>query len=405
MSNIVKMHGDLRHEEHIIITQRDYDSFMERYPVVATHLSAMLITRTPLFIGYSLSDPDFENIRRVVRARLGAFERMAYVVQFDVSSDLVENALEQKLHIISLDGTASNSRDNVLSRFFGQIQTQLDTKAGIGLRNSRPDLFEDIATDLVQTAVASSTQSALIETTSRLCFVMMPFGGKRSDELYRLSIATAARDNGLTALRADECDDRWIHHGANSECLFQQSRICVADLTGSNPNVMFEVGYAQAIAKPLVMIVAEGAQLPFDIAHQRVVQYGEDPCSPLATLSAGAIALALSDERLSEASRLLELGEYRAAIATTAVVLEHKFRQMLSGHIPGEPARTGLGQLVKLARRRRLIDAEVEESLMAAVKVRNSAVHEVIQPTRRDAQRVLTAVRRALDKVEDPGKS
>ena len=69
-SSIVKMHGDLRHEEHIIITQKDYEHFMDRYPVVATHLSAMLITRTPLFIGYSLSDPDFENVRRVVRSRL-----------------------------------------------------------------------------------------------------------------------------------------------------------------------------------------------------------------------------------------------------------------------------------------------------------------------------------------------
>ena len=58
-SSIIKMHGDLRHEEHIVVTKNDYDTFMERYPVVATHLSAMLITRTPLFLGYSLSDPGF----------------------------------------------------------------------------------------------------------------------------------------------------------------------------------------------------------------------------------------------------------------------------------------------------------------------------------------------------------
>ncbi len=68
-ASIVKMHGDLRHEEHIVITQNDYDGFLTRYPVVATHLSAMLITRTPLFIGYSLSDPDFNSIRRVVKDR------------------------------------------------------------------------------------------------------------------------------------------------------------------------------------------------------------------------------------------------------------------------------------------------------------------------------------------------
>src|SRR5262245_20907493 len=117
ISNIVKMHGDLRHEEHIIITKRDYDEFMDRYPVVATHLSAMLITRTPLFIGYSLSDPDFENIRRVVRARLGAFERMAYVIQFDVTPEQVERALEARIHIVSLSSGADTSRDEILAAF------------------------------------------------------------------------------------------------------------------------------------------------------------------------------------------------------------------------------------------------------------------------------------------------
>lgn len=84
-TNIVKMHGDLRHEEHMVATNEDYDSYLSNYPVIATHLSAMLITRTALFIGYSLSDPDFQNIRNIVRSRLGKFERMAYIIQFNVS--------------------------------------------------------------------------------------------------------------------------------------------------------------------------------------------------------------------------------------------------------------------------------------------------------------------------------
>ena len=88
-SSVVKMHGDLRHEENIVVTKKDYDEFMTKYPVVATHLSAMLITRTPLYIGYSLSDPDFLHIQEVVRSRLGEFERMSYVLVFD-SSDLAK---------------------------------------------------------------------------------------------------------------------------------------------------------------------------------------------------------------------------------------------------------------------------------------------------------------------------
>jgi hypothetical protein len=78
----------------------------------------MLITRTPLFIGYSLSDPDFSKIREVVRSRLGKFERMAYMIQFDVSDEDVEAGLREKLHIISLNSEAAASRDEVLAEFF-----------------------------------------------------------------------------------------------------------------------------------------------------------------------------------------------------------------------------------------------------------------------------------------------
>src|ERR1022692_2568922 len=137
-SSIVKMHGDLRHEEHIIATQNDYDGFLSKYPVVATHLSAMLITRTPLFIGYSLSDPDFNKIREVVKSRLGDFERMSYVVQFDVSPEEIEASLTDRIHIISLS-TGTASRDSVLATCFDEILAQLDTHSGVSLRTSRPD--------------------------------------------------------------------------------------------------------------------------------------------------------------------------------------------------------------------------------------------------------------------------
>jgi hypothetical protein len=96
-TNIVKMHGDLRHEEHVVITQEDYDRFLDRYPVISTHLSAMLITRTALFLGYSLTDPDFTHIREVVRSRLGKFQRMSYLIQFNQSKKKIEKMLNEHL--------------------------------------------------------------------------------------------------------------------------------------------------------------------------------------------------------------------------------------------------------------------------------------------------------------------
>jgi hypothetical protein len=393
-SNIVKMHGDLRHEEHIIVTQRDYESYMERYPVVATHLSAMLITRTPMFLGYSLSDPDFENIRKIVRSRLGVFERMAYVIQFDVEPKAVEAALDERLHIISLNTSSGTTRSDVLASFFSDIQTQLDAKGGANLRSSRPDLFEDVETEIVQSAVQTPQQSPLIETTSRLCFVMMPFG-KRFDEVYRMLISPAVTGNGMTTLRADEiAGSGFIIEQIRTA--IQQSRLCIADLTGANPNVLYEVGYTQAAGKPLVLLAEEGSQLPFDIAHVRVIFYGSD-LEAAQSLLRRAISVVLSSSRLQEAIRLLELKQYRGAIAAGAVVLEQRLREAIAQRPPEKFARMGLGQMLRVAVRRKLVDPILAAQLADVVSIRNRAVHDLTELTEGEAQFVLDVVSEVLN--------
>lgn len=399
-SSIIKMHGDLRHEEHIIVTQDDYDSFMNRYPVVATHLSAMLITRTPLFLGYSLTDPDFENIRKVVRSRLGVFERMAYIVQFDINEQDVETALDKKLHIISLNTSSSMSRDEALTEFLSDIQIQLDTKMGARLRDSRPDIFEELDKDVVKKAAQTPSHSSVIETTSRLCFVMMPFS-ERFDNIYRLLIAPVVMDNGLTVLRADEmAGPGFIVEQIRTAV--QQSRLCIADLTGANPNVLYEVGYAQAIGKPLVFIAEEASQLPFDIAHQRVILYGQ-ALNTAKPMIQKAISIVLSTSRLEEAVRLFDLAEYRGAITAGAVVLEQRLRDALSVRSSGRIAPMSLGKMLHIAIEQKIIANELATELKEVITLRNSSVHSVVEPSKQDAQFVLDVIRKVLQVLPDRG--
>jgi hypothetical protein len=385
-SNIVKMHGDLRHEEHIVVTQKDYDEFLDRYPVIATHLSAMLITRTPLFIGYSLSDPDFGNVRKVVRERLGRFERMAYVVQFDTDPAAIEAALEQHLHIISLDG--SMGYDAALEAFFNEIQQQLDTRAALDLRTSRPDMFEPLEAEVVRHVTQEPDQSSLVESTSRMAFVMMPMGPK-SDRVYRSLLAPVLEESGLKALRADEIQGTGFII-EQIRAAIQQSRICIADITGANPNVLYEIGYAEAAGKPIVLIAEAGADLPFDVAAQRVLFYGpelDDATSGLKLM----IRFALSDELLEEADRLLRAGHGNAAIATAAVVLEQDLRSRLARWRPRGLDRMGLGELVRRMEGRKGVDSGKLAQLKDVVSIRNQAVHG-LEPLPLDSARFVVQV-------------
>jgi hypothetical protein len=54
-----------------------------------------------------------------------------------------------------------------------------------------------------------------------------------------------------------------------------QSEIVIAEITPANPNVFYELGYAQALGKPTILLAQRGGTLPFDIRSFRVVYYDD----------------------------------------------------------------------------------------------------------------------------------
>jgi len=51
------------------------------------------------------------------------------------------------------------------------------------------------------------------------------------------------------------------------------ARVLVAELTGRNPNVLYELGLAHALRKPVVLISSNEDDVPFDVRHVRVIYY------------------------------------------------------------------------------------------------------------------------------------
>jgi tetratricopeptide (TPR) repeat protein len=112
----------------------------------------------------------------------------------------------------------------------------------------------------------------------RTCFVISPIGEKdsdtrkRSDDLYDLIVQPALEKYDFEIVRADKLSSVASITTEIVE-LVQDSDLCVIDITGHNPNVMYECGRRHETGKPYIMVAQEKEKLPFDINTIRTVFY------------------------------------------------------------------------------------------------------------------------------------
>jgi len=128
-------------------------------------------------------------------------------------------------------------------------------------------------------AMAASEASAAPITTQPTearkfldtCFVLMPFGDW-FDRYYKEIYSAAIKDAGFEPMRADGI----FNTGAVMEQIWTQindADVLLAELTGKNPNVFYELGLAHARRKPVVFVSGNLDDVPFDLRHLRVVLY------------------------------------------------------------------------------------------------------------------------------------
>lgn len=109
------------------------------------------------------------------------------------------------------------------------------------------------------------------------CFFISPIGTEgsldrsRSDQVMNHIVAPAAEALGLTVVRADQISEPGhITLQVIEHCL--HAKAAVADLTGSNPNVFYELGIRHTAELPVVQISSPGT-IPFDLAQVRTISY------------------------------------------------------------------------------------------------------------------------------------
>lgn len=119
-----------------------------------------------------------------------------------------------------------------------------------------------------------SSKNVKKDSNTDSCFVIMPFGSY-FDSYYIDIYKKAILNVGLVPNRADDLyrsstivQDIWN--------FTKEAKVILADLTGKNPNVFYELGLAHALVKPAILITNTIEDVPFDLRALRIITFDKN---------------------------------------------------------------------------------------------------------------------------------
>jgi hypothetical protein len=158
-----------------------------------------------------------------------------------------------------------------------------------GLFSSNPDagivsseeLGEFVNKEVVQAPKTRKRKLPKVEPKpSEHVFAAMPFA-PQYDDTFEVAMKPATLELETDCLRVD-------HEYFSGDIVVEMKRLIkssiavIADLSESRPNVLYELGFAEALGKPSVQICSTDLkQLPFDVRNNNTLKYTMGQCSRL----------------------------------------------------------------------------------------------------------------------------
>jgi len=102
-------------------------------------------------------------------------------------------------------------------------------------------------------------------------FVLMPIGSD-FDDIYQDGIKAACLSAGADCERVDEqiFVENILERVHNQ---IAKADIIISEMTGRNPNVLYETGYAHALKKQIIFLTQNANDIPFDLNHYPHIVY------------------------------------------------------------------------------------------------------------------------------------
>jgi uncharacterized protein YutE (UPF0331/DUF86 family) len=388
---LLKLHGDLRHPSRLIVTEADYDGFLSRYPLLATYLSNQLITKTAIFIGYSLDDPDFRQIWHVVSERLGRTRRMAYTIAVNARPADVARFERRGVKVINLPGAREKYGD-VLAATFKELREYL----------------RDNVINVSKVTEEQPLRELLLprDATTRLCFFSLPL---ELLPFYRERVFPVVEDAGFVPVTADDVVTPGDNISAKLDTLIDRSAVMVVELTSAWTLAEYRMALArikgaeadlgQRKQLHLIVVVTDQEQVPASAKGFPVLtrpnKLTDDSDGFIADLNGilRRIAAETGIERQAEPKRLFDAKEYRAAVISAMTLLEATLRERLNkSPWPQVRRPMSMRSLIDHAVEQNIIQPALRTQIDSWIRLRNEVVHSSIAIGKAQAREMIDGV-------------
>jgi hypothetical protein len=198
----------------------------------------------------SKSAPDAASVAMTIHgAGYGLDEREAFSAQLAG----VKDAIRDHLYPSGMKSLTIVEQNQGRARRLGALLGEVGANLQADFQNERGDFGQ-------------------VSSTKPHVFVAMPFSGGEMEDVFGFGIQGPVNNAGYLCERVDMS----IFTGDIMERVRERidtAKLVIADLTGANPNVYLEVGYAWGRSKPTLLLLKGGSDLKFDVRGQRCVTY------------------------------------------------------------------------------------------------------------------------------------
>lgn len=385
---LVKFHGDVNHPASMVITEDDYDQFLQTFPLLATSVTAMLVERTGILLGYSLDDPDTRQLLALIKRRLGRMYRPLWTIQVGALNHVIHRYERRGVKVINLPMVSGLSVGDVLEKFFTELAQYW--------RDRLPE--KSVSTDDRVTA-----DFRVPKEPSRICYFAIP---ATLIGWYRDFIFPEVEANGLVPVTARDVLSPPGTISAKLDTLISRAAYVVAEIGDQSSEYEVALATAQKSEKNVLLVKSElQASVPPELRSTvltRPARFEANPDEFVRRFREWISSVSpKGGTDNADPERLISHREFGAALISAVSLLEVTLSERFAADERDSPRPTPLRSMLKEAERQGLFASlDEKQTIEEAVNRRNQTLHTTTVVPAADSRRLVKAIRQFVDRLK-----